>query len=84
MILKICIGSACHIKGSYDVIRRMKAYIEENNLNSIIELKSSFCLGKCGNAVSIQVDSNPIQSIRPDEVTDFMKTLKEKVDDEIH
>lgn len=51
--IKICIGSACHLKGSYEVIEIFKKLIKENNLEQEIELCASFCLGNCKEAVSV-------------------------------
>ena len=48
MVIQICIGSACHLRGSYDVIEKMKALIAADNLEDKITLKASFCLGRCG------------------------------------
>ncbi len=75
MEIKICIGSACHLKGSYEVIKNCQTYIETNNLQSTIELKSAFCLGKCSEAVSVQVDGTEIFSIRPETTEAFMKQM---------
>ena len=51
--IKICIGSACHLKGSYEVIEAFKKLIKENNLEQEIELCASFCIGNCKEAVSV-------------------------------
>ncbi len=80
MEIKICIGSACHLKGSYDVIKNCQTYIETNNLHDQIELKSAFCLGKCSEAVSVQVDGNEIFSIRPETAETFMKRMHGRLD----
>lgn len=65
MIIQICIGSACHIKGSYEVIEVFKQLVMKHELNEIIELKSSFCLGACGQGVSVKVDDEII-SVLPE------------------
>lgn len=75
MVIQICIGSACHLKGSYEVINTFKKIIDERNLNESIELKSSFCLGKCSEAVSIKVDNNEVISMTPDKVEEFVISL---------
>ena len=80
MEIKICIGSACHLKGSYDVIKNCQSYIEMNNLGNQIELKSAFCLGKCSEAVSVQVDGSEIFSIRPETADTFMKRMHGRLD----
>lgn len=78
MEIKICIGSACHLKGSYDVIRKCQDYIKENELTEKIELKSAFCLGRCSEAVSVQVDASEIFSISPDTADSFMKLMHQR------
>lgn len=75
MIIKVCIGSACHLKGSYEVIRGLEKYIDENNLGNDIVLKSSFCLGQCSQAVSVEVDGGEIMSVSPAQVTQVMDEL---------
>ncbi|GAU77289.1 (2Fe-2S) ferredoxin domain-containing protein [Fusibacter sp. 3D3] len=79
MEIKVCIGSACHLKGSYDVIKKFQACITKHQLEETIILKSSFCLGKCSDAVSVQIDSGEVISMEPDAVENFMENLKKKV-----
>lgn len=70
-MVEICIGSACHLKGSYLVIKKFKELLEEQQLTSKIELKSSFCLGACGDGVSIRINGTDIYSINPETVDEF-------------
>jgi len=73
MVVQVCIGSACHLKGSYDVIKNMQKFIEQEQLGSEVTLKSSFCLGECSDAVSVKVNDAPVQSITPGAVEVFLK-----------
>ncbi len=73
MIVQVCIGSACHLKGSYDVIKTMQRVIEEDDLKNKVILKSSFCLGKCSDAVSVQVDEGPVDSVIPADAEAYLK-----------
>lgn len=52
--VRICIGSACHLKGSYEVIEIFQKLIKDMKLGDVIELKAAFCLGRCTEAVSLQ------------------------------
>lgn len=61
--LTICIGSACHIKGSHEVIDIFQKLILEYSLEEKIELNGSFCLKKCTDAVSVQRWDNKILSV---------------------
>lgn len=72
MLINICIGSACHLKGSYNVINELQQLIEEDSNGSQIELKSVFCLGHCQAGVSVQIDEEPtIYSVSKESVKDF-------------
>lgn len=54
MVLKVCVGSSCHLRGSYDVIEEMKRLIKEHGMEGKIDLQASFCMGNCQNGVSLK------------------------------
>ena len=57
MIIQICVGSSCHIKGSQDIVELLQAAIAEHHLESDVTLAGSFCIGKCNRVgVTVQVD----------------------------
>lgn len=59
MIIQICVGSSCHLKGSSDVIELLEAAIAEHRLETEITLVGSFCTGKCNRiGVTVQVDDD--------------------------
>ncbi len=47
MNIKVCVGSSCHLKGSYDVIQAMKEILKKYDVEDAVELQASFCLGHC-------------------------------------
>ncbi len=55
MEIEICVGSSCHLKGSYQVVRELEEYIALNGLGNVVTLKGSFCLGECTRGVSVKV-----------------------------
>lgn len=56
MIIKVCVGSSCHLKGSYDVVEAFKVLLKKYNVEDKIELQASFCLGNCLHGVSVAVE----------------------------
>ena len=59
MIVQICVGSSCHIKGSHEIVELMKKAVEEHALEDDVVLAGSFCIGKCNReGVTIQVDDD--------------------------
>lgn len=72
MIVQICIGSSCHIKGSYDIVKLMEEAIAENKLENEITLAGSFCTGRCNRlGVTVQVDDDIYTGITKETFKDF-------------
>ena len=63
MVLSVCVGRSCHLKGSYDVIETFKKLIADKQLESDIELRACFCLGRCSDGVAVKADSNYILNV---------------------
>lgn len=74
--IQVCIGSACHLKGSYNVINMLQNYIKENKLENQIAVKAAFCLGECTKAVSVRVNDGPVQSLDEAGVESFLNSLR--------
>lgn len=73
MDLMVCVGSSCHLKNSKEVINKLKSLIAENELDVKVNLKGSFCMGKCGNeGVSVKV-GDEVFSLKLEDVTDFFE-----------
>lgn len=72
IIVSICVGSACHLKGSYDVINRIQELIEEHKVSDKVELKGAFCLGHCTEGVSVTINKeDEIYSVNKENVYRF-------------
>lgn len=57
MIVQVCVGSACHIKGSADIVELLQKSVEEHNLETEITLAGCFCTGECNHiGVTVQID----------------------------
>lgn len=51
--IKVCIGSACYVRGASDVVEQFKTLIKQYNLQDEIELCGAFCTGHCMEAVAV-------------------------------
>ena len=72
MIVQVCVGSSCHIKGSHEIVELLQHYIKENDLEEEITLVGSFCIGKCNRVgVTVQVDDDIHVGITRDNFKDF-------------
>lgn len=70
MVITICIGSSCHLKGSRSIIQGLQKRILENDLGSQVELNGSFCTGECEKGVCVKIDDE-LFSVSPDTVDQF-------------
>lgn len=71
MNIYICVGSSCHIKGSYDIIQLMKQAIAEHQLEDRITLSAAFCLGRCTDGVSVKINDEIVCGVSRDNFPDF-------------
>ncbi len=72
MIIQVCVGSSCHLRGSAKIVELLENAIQENNLDDEIALVGSFCLGKCNRlGVSIQVDEEIYCGITKENFKEF-------------
>jgi NADH:ubiquinone oxidoreductase subunit E len=68
--VSICVGSACHMKGSKEVIARLKELVAEHGLQGKVLLNGSFCTGNCEYAVCVVIDDT-VFSVRPETTEEF-------------
>lgn len=61
--ISICVGSSCHLKGSYQIIQIFQELIKKNSLENKVELKASFCLGRCTKGVAVKVEDQFIDEL---------------------
>ena len=80
MVLKVCVGSSCHLKGSYDVIEKFKEIIKKYDVEDIVDLQASFCLGHCSEGVTAKADEEFLFNLSKDNAEDiFVKDILPKV-----
>ena len=74
MIIQICVGSSCHLKGSAEIVELLKEAVEKNNLEGEITLAGSFCIGKCNRVgVTVQVDDEIHTGVTHENFEEFFK-----------
>ena len=71
MKICVCVGSSCHLKGSYDIINLMKAALEKYGLTDTVDLSSAFCRGKGTHGGAIKVDYEIITGLNRDNFDDI-------------
>lgn len=79
MKLLVCVGSSCHLKGSYSVIQRMQEILKKYDVEDQFELQASFCLGSCVNGVTLKADEILLHHVNAENAEEvFVKEILEK------
>ena len=79
MIIQICVGSACHLEGSEEIVALLQEAVAEHKLETEITLAGSFCTGQCNRVgVTVQVDDDIYPGVTRESFKEFFseKVLK--------
>jgi len=62
--VEICLGSACFVKGSQQVVTIIKELIATNHWEQQVLIKGAFCMGKCSEkGLGIKINGKAITGI---------------------
>lgn len=70
MVVTICIGSSCHLKGSRDIIAILQRLVTVHGLSEQVELTGSFCMGHCEKGVCVKINDE-LFSVTPATAEEF-------------
>ena len=74
LIVQVCVGSSCHLKGSETIVNLLEAAISEHHIEDEVVLTGSFCIGKCNRVgVTVQVNDDIHVGITAENFRDFFK-----------
>ena len=74
VIVQVCVGSSCHLKGSQDIVELLEKAIEEYKIQDDVVLTGSFCIGKCNRVgVTVQVNDDVYVGITVENFSEFFK-----------
>ena len=74
LIVQVCVGSSCHLKGSDAIVEMMENALKEYNIEDEVVLTGSFCIGKCNRVgVTVQVNDDIHVGITTENFREFFK-----------
>jgi NADH:ubiquinone oxidoreductase subunit E len=77
--ITVCVGSSCHLKGAYEVIKEFERILSVYGLEDKVRLKAGFCLGRCGEGVTVKLGENYYSSISPKDVANLVEEIKNNI-----
>ena len=74
LLVQVCVGSSCHLKGSQDIVELLEESVEKYNLHGEVVLSGSFCIGKCNRVgVTVQVNDDIHVGVTRENFREFFK-----------
>lgn len=74
MIIQICVGSSCHLKGAPEIVELLQKAVSEHGLEDEVTLAGSFCIGKCNRiGVTVQVDDDIHVGVTKENFSEFFR-----------
>ena len=84
-MIKVCDGTACHVRGSMPVLNAIRAKLNmpEGQLtseNGLFSLETVSCLGACGLAPVVVINEKVYPQMTSDAITIVLDTLMKEED----
>ena len=74
LIVQICVGSSCHLKGSQDIVELIEQTAQAFQVEDEIVLSGSFCIGKCNRVgVTVQVNDDVHVGVTKENFMEFFR-----------
>jgi NADH-quinone oxidoreductase subunit F len=86
-VIKVCVGTACHVKGAnnvYDAFRR-ELQLDDNSVTTAdgqYSIEKVACLGCCALAPVVQIDEKIFGPVLPGKVREVLKDFEQMLADE--
>ncbi len=75
LIVQICVGSSCHLKGSQEIVELLESAVKEHHIEDDVVLSGSFCIGQCNRVgVTVQVNDDVHVGITRENFKEFFTT----------
>ena len=74
MLIQVCVGSSCHLKGSSEIVELLQKAVSDYHLEDEVTLAGSFCIGKCNRiGVTIQIDDDIHTGVTKERFKEFFE-----------
>ena len=82
-VLKVCDGTACHVRASGPVLQRLREELklepgQKTTEDMLFTVETVSCLGACGLAPAMMVNEDVHPAMTPDKARDLVADLREE------
>ena len=74
LIVQVCVGSSCHLKGSETIVEMLESSIAEHHIEDDVVITGSFCIGTCNRVgVTVQINDDVHTGVTTENFREFFK-----------
>ncbi len=73
VVVTVCVGSSCYVRGSDRVAEALQRMIDKRGLQAQVELSGAFCMEQCSLGVTVRVNDRVYRQVMPDEIEAFFQ-----------
>lgn len=82
-VIKVCDGTACHVRKSIPILERLRSDLKLGNKkvttdDMLFTVETVSCLGACGLAPVLTVNDKVFPAMTPDKASELLSQLKEE------
>lgn len=85
--IEICRGTACHVKGSGNILEEFQRQLEimpgDTSRDGVFSLEVVACIGACGLAPAITINGEVFAKVTRDEVKKIVKKYRKEVSKDV-
>jgi NADH:ubiquinone oxidoreductase subunit E len=69
MLVKVCMGSSCHLKGSYTIVEELQK-LKQKGFD--LDIFGSLCFGRCAEGVCVEIDGQLHTNVTPEKLEQLL------------
>ncbi len=71
----ICLGSSCFSRGSKNILKTIKTYLNENNLEDEVFFHGQLCMGMCEKGPNMKIDNREFHGVNEENVIGILNDV---------
>jgi NADH:ubiquinone oxidoreductase subunit E len=73
LVIQVCVGSSCFLRGSKNVIAEIESLIAHYKLDDIVTLKGNFCFERCSDGVTIMIGEKLFTRVTSENIVELFE-----------
>jgi len=81
-IIRVCLGTACYVRGGKKIVEKLESLlgitVGETTSDGLFSLEVARCIGSCGLAPAMMIDSEVFKQVRPEKLKELLAAYQKE------